>query len=300
MSENKEQRACVIGFPISHSKSPKLHNYWVKHYGLEACYVAESISPDELPTFLKAVLSGTSMYHGGNATIPHKEALLAQADGADETATILGAANTFWKVDGKLHVTNTDVYGFLGNLDEGADGWDNGDFDQGKKAIVLGAGGAARAVIFGLIQRGFKTIILANRTVSRADALATHFSNVANANGCAIIPTALSEAETLLSDASLLVNTTSLGMVGQPELDFSIEGLPRHAVVTDIVYTPLQTGLLLAAEAQGLKTVDGLGMLLHQAVPGFEKWFGVRPEVTMELRKYILTNEDDAEKYTAN
>lgn len=290
----------MIGFPINHSKSPKLHNYWVKKYGLEACYAAESISPGELATFLKTVQSGLAVYKGGNATIPHKEALLAQADSADDTATILGAANTFWRVGDKLHVTNTDVYGFLANLDEGADGWDKSESGESKKAIVLGAGGAARAIIFGLIQRGFKTIVLANRTVSRADALANHFSDVANINGCTIIPIALSEAKTLLRDASLLVNTTSLGMVGQPELNFPIGGLPGHAVVTDIVYTPLQTGLLAAAEAQGLKTVDGLGMLLHQAVPGFEKWFGVRPEVTVDLRKHILTNEDDAHNQTAS
>lgn len=289
MSENATQRACVIGYPIHHSKSPKLHNYWVEQYGLKACYGAESISPEALPAFLKSVQSGASGYKGGNATIPHKEKLLAQADHADETATILGAANTYWIEDGLLHVTNTDVYGFLANLDEGAENWDSAEPGSNRKAIVLGAGGAARAVIFGLMRRGFTTIILVNRTVSRAEALADHFSHVAKATGCVITPMTFSDADAHQVDTDLLVNTTSLGMVGQPELNVSVDALPAHAVVTDIVYTPLETGLLTAAKARGLQTVDGLGMLLHQAVPGFEKWFGVRPQVTDALRQHILS-----------
>lgn len=288
MLEKKTLNACVIGFPIHHSKSPILHNYWVKHYGLEAHYAAESIEPVQLQDFLSSVKLGRSDYEGGNATIPHKESLLALSDWADETATTLGAANTFWVEGGDLCVTNTDVYGFLANLDEGARNWDGAKNSADKKAVVLGAGGAARAVIFGLIDRGFQTIILANRTLSRAETLADHFSELAEKHRSKIIPTTFSLAEQELAAASLLVNTTSLGMVGQPDLEFSIESLPLNAVVTDIVYTPLKTGLLNAAEARGLKIVDGLGMLLHQAVPGFEKWFGVRPEVTEALRLHIL------------
>lgn len=295
MSENNTHKACVIGFPIHHSKSPMLHNYWVKQYDLKAHYAAESVSPDELNTFLEGVRTGSATYIGGNATIPHKEALLAQADKADETATILGAANTYWVHEGALHVTNTDVYGFLANLDEGAENWDTLRVGSAKKAIVLGAGGAARAVVFGLMQRGFKTIILVNRTIERAGALAEHFSKVAAKHGCRITPTTFSDADALSSDADLLVNTTSLGMVGQPELNFPIENLPQDCVVTDIVYTPLETNLLSAAKLRGLKTVDGLGMLLHQAVPGFEKWFGVRPEVTDKLRNYILGTDHAAD-----
>lgn len=298
MPENTMQRACVIGFPIHHSKSPKLHNYWVEQYGLKACYAAESISPDELPGFLQSMRSGASGYKGGNATIPHKEQLLAQADHADETASVLGAANTYWVESGSLHVTNTDVYGFLANLDEGAENWDNSESASHKTAIILGAGGAARAVIFGLIQRGFKQIALVNRTVSRAEDLAKHFSDVANTNNCVITPMAFSEAEARQPNADLLVNTTSLGMVGQPDLNFAIDHLPAHAVVTDIVYTPLETGLLKAAKSRGLQTVDGLGMLLHQAVPGFEKWFGVRPEVTDALRQHMLSVDETTNTVT--
>lgn len=288
MLKDTTKKACVIGFPIHHSKSPILHNYWVKQYGLDACYVAESIPPEDLSNFLDRVRSGAAFLRGGNATIPHKEHLLAQADQADETATVLGAANTFWVDAGLLHVTNTDVYGFLANLDDGAVNWDKAKSAGENTAIILGAGGAARAVIYGLIQRGFKTIILANRTVSRAQNLADHFADITKSNGCTITPMSLSDAEAHQSDADILVNTTSLGMVGQAALNFQIDELPVSAVVTDIVYTPLETGLLKAARARGLKTVDGLGMLLHQAVPGFEKWFGVRPEVTPELRQHVL------------
>ncbi|MEP0521623.1 MAG: shikimate dehydrogenase [Hyphomicrobiales bacterium] len=296
MLENDTKKACVVGFPIKHSKSPSLHNYWVKQYNLKAHYVAESISPDNLSSFLKDVRVGAVPFLGGNATIPHKEQLLAQADQADETATALGAANTFWIDKGLLHVTNTDVYGFLANLDDGAAGWDKAKSIAANKAIVLGAGGAARAIIFGLIQRGFKTIILANRTVSRAQALADHFLDAARSNACIIIPMSPADAEPHQTDTDILINTTSLGMVGQAELDFPVDQLPDSSVVTDIVYTPLETGLLKAASARGLKTVDGLGMLLHQAVPGFEKWFGVRPKVTDELRQYILSNDNTADR----
>lgn len=288
MVESSGKNACVIGYPIKHSRSPRLHGFWLQHYGIEGCYAAESIAPEALPTFLDSLKKGTLIYCGGNATIPHKEAVLALADHADETAKVLGAANTYWVEDGALHVSNTDTYGFLGNLDDGAPDWDASKVSGAKTAIVLGAGGASRAIVYGLITRGFKSIILANRTVERAHALADHFSDLALANDCEIMPQSLPQAEAHLSQADLLVNTTSLGMVGQDDLVFSLDSIPRSAVVTDIVYTPLETDLLKQARANGNRTVDGLGMLLHQAVPGFEKWFGVRPEVTDALRNHVL------------
>lgn len=288
MVESSGKNACVIGYPIKHSRSPRLHGFWLQHYGIEGCYAAESIAPDALPTFMQSLKMGDLQYCGGNATIPHKEAVLALADHADETAKVLGAANTYWVEEGALHVSNTDTYGFLGNLDEGAPDWDAPNNSGVQTAIVLGAGGASRAIVYGLMTRGFKSIILANRTVERAQTMADHFADLALTNACQITPLSLLQAEAHLSQADLLVNTTSLGMVGQDDLVFSLEAIPKTAVVTDIVYTPLETGLLTEARANGNRTVDGLGMLLHQAVPGFEKWFGVRPKVTEALRNHVL------------
>lgn len=288
MVESLNKNACVIGYPIKHSRSPRLHGYWLQHYGIEGCYVAESISPANLPQFMTSLKQGTLQYCGGNATIPHKESVLALADHADETARILGAANTYWVEHGALHVSNTDTYGFLGNLDDEAPGWDAGSETGLKTAIVLGAGGASRAIVYGLMMRGFASIILANRTVERANAMAEHFSEISSANGCKIIPLAIQQADRHLPQADLLVNTTSLGMDGQDDLLFPLGSISKAAVVTDIVYTPLETNLLKEARANGNTVVDGLGMLLHQAVPGFEKWFGIRPEVTPELRSHVL------------
>lgn len=288
MVEAALKNACVIGYPIKHSRSPRLHGFWLQHYGIEGRYVAESIAPDELAGFMESLKQGELPYCGGNATIPHKEAVLASANHADDTARILGAANTYWVEDGALHVSNTDTYGFLGNLDDEAPEWDAPKKSGAKTAIVLGAGGASRAIVYGLMTRGFTSIILANRTVERAQALAAHFSEFSVAHTCQIIPLGMAQAEGHLSQADLLVNTTSLGMVGQDGLVFSLKSIPRTAVVTDIVYTPLKTTLLKEARANGNRTVDGLGMLLHQAVPGFEKWFGVRPEVTAALRDHML------------
>lgn len=288
MNESSRIQACVIGYPIAHSRSPRLHTYWLDQYGLDGCYAAESIAPERLADFLLAVRQGTAGYCGGNATIPHKEALLAMADSADETARMLGAANTFWVEQGALHVGNTDTYGFLANLDAAAPQWDRPGPDRTGNAVVLGAGGAARAVVFGLISRGFRSIILANRTLSRAETLARHFAAAATVRECSLLPVTLKDAEAALTQADLLVNTTSLGMVGQDQLVISLTRLPQTAVVTDIVYTPLQTGLLAAARSRGNRTVDGLGMLLHQAVPGFERWFGIRPQVTEALHRHML------------
>ena len=234
--------------------------------------------PDEFKDFIfRLSLRG---FVGANITIPHKERALALSK-PDARARAVGAANTLWFENGELCSTNTDVEGFINNLDASADGW-----DRCEDALVLGAGGSARAVVFGLLDRGIKRVHLANRTVARARSLADQF-------GASVLPVAWDAIGDLLPRTGLLVNTTSLGMKGQPQLELDVGQLPSHAVVADLVYVPLDTPLLAAARARGLKTADGLGMLLHQAVRGFELWFGRRPEVTVELRALVeadLTN----------
>jgi len=265
--------ACIIGWPAGHSRSPIIHNYWIRQHGIAGEYRKEAAPPEELAAFLASL--GERGYVGSNVTIPHKEAALAQS-APDARANAVGAANTLWRDGGVLKSTNTDVEGFLGNLDASAPGWDRGLQD----AVVLGAGGSARAVVFGLIERGIKHVHLANRTIERANALADQF-------GASVHPVAWDAIGELLPRAGLLVNTTSLGMRGQPALELDVGRLADDAVVADLVYVPLETPLLATARARGLKTADGLGMLLHQAVRGFELWFGQRPEVTSELRALV-------------
>ena len=265
--------ACLIGWPAAHSRSPMIHKYWLTSFGIDGDYRIEPVKPDDLAAFV-ASLSERG-YSGANLTIPHKEQVLALAE-ADDRARAVGAANTLW-LDGEvLRATNTDVEGFIGNLDASSPGWDK----KTGEALVLGAGGAARAVIFGLIERGIKTIHLVNRTLPRAEELARQF-------GASVKPAAWERIGTLLPRATLLVNTTSLGMRGQPPLDIDVALLPAGAIVADAVYIPLDTDLLNAARARGLKTADGLGMLLYQAVRGFSLWFGKRPTVTPELRALV-------------
>jgi len=268
----KPRAACLIGWPAAHSRSPLIHHYWLRTLGIEGGYVIEAVPPDEFKDFLFRL--SHRGFVGANVTIPHKERALALSK-PDERARAVGAANTLWFADGELCSTNTDVEGFINNLDSSAPGW-----DKTEDALVLGAGGAARAVVFGLLERGIKRVHLANRTIERARALADQF-------GPRVLPAAWDAIPALLPGAGLLVNTTSLGMHGQPALELDVGLLPSHAVVVDIVYVPLQTPLLAAASARGLKTADGLGMLLHQAVRGFELWFGRRPEVTAELRSLV-------------
>ncbi|MBZ9770252.1 shikimate dehydrogenase [Mesorhizobium sp. CA6] len=271
-----EKKAFVTGHPIAHSRSPKIHGYWLAKYGIDGSYEAIDVAPADFAAFLKSL--GENGYRGGNVTIPHKEAAFAGVARRDHAADEIGAVNTLWFEDGILCGGNTDGYGFAANLDEHAPGWAaNGP------AVVLGAGGASRAVIHALKERGVKDIRIANRTLARAEELSRHFGAGVSAHGAG----ALSE---LLADAGLLINTTSLGMHGDATLSADPAGLPDHAIVTDIVYVPLETPLLAAARARGLKTVDGLGMLLHQAVPGFERWFGRKPEVTPELRRMIVAD----------
>jgi shikimate dehydrogenase len=269
----QRKAACVIGWPVGHSRSPLIHNYWIKEHGLDAEYRREAVPPGELVAFV-ANLSERG-YVGANVTVPHKEAALAVSE-PDDRARAVGAANTLWLDGGRLRSTNTDVEGFIANLDATASGWDRGL----ASALVLGAGGAARAVVFGLLERGVSRICLANRTPERAAALRAKF-------GKRIEPVAWSDMDTVLAEAGLFVNTTSLGMAGQPPLTVELARLPAGAVVSDLVYVPLETALLTAAKARGLRAVDGLGMLLHQAVGGFQRWFGVRPQVTKALRAVV-------------
>lgn len=272
MTAPKAPLACLIGWPAAHSRSPLIHHHWLRTLGIAGGYVIEAVPPGDLRDFvLRLSLRG---FVGANVTIPHKEAVLALST-PDARATAVGAANTLWFADGELRATNTDVEGFINNLDASAPGW-----DAAEEALVLGAGGSSRAVVFGLLQRGIRRVHIANRTIARAETLARQF-------GPNVHPLAWDAIDDVLRRARLLVNTTSLGMHGQPSLDIDVARLPQTAVVADLVYVPLLTPLLAAATACGLKTADGLGMLLHQAVRGFELWFGRRPEVTAELRALV-------------
>jgi shikimate dehydrogenase len=272
MTETKARAACLIGWPAAHSRSPLIHHYWLRTLGIEGGYNIEAVPPEGFAEFVLHL--STHGFVGANVTLPHKERALALSV-PDARARAVGAANTLWYEGGELRSTNTDIEGFVGNLDACAPGW-----DTATDALVLGAGGASRAVVFGLIERGVRRVHLANRTVERARALAGQFGD----NVHLIAWDAISD---LLPRAELLVNTTSLGMHGQPALELDAGLLPPHAVVADLVYVPLETPLLAAARARGLKTADGLGMLLHQAVRGFELWFGQRPVVTPELRALV-------------
>ncbi|HEY8383923.1 MAG TPA: shikimate dehydrogenase [Microvirga sp.] len=269
------RKAFVVGHPIKHSRSPLIHGHWLEHHGIAGSYERIDVAPEAFRDFLGTL--NEQGFVGGNVTIPHKETAFAAVERRTSRAERLQAVNTVWMEDGVLWGDNTDGMGFMANLDQalGA-GWDEGR----RNALVLGAGGAARAVVAGLAARGFAVSIV-NRTPSKAE-------EVARMVGGTTLPwTALPEA---LPGADLVVNTTSLGMAGQPPLDIDLSRAPLHAVVTDIVYVPLTTPFLAAAAARGLRTVDGLGMLLHQAVPGFARWFGVTPSVTPALRDLVLAD----------
>ena len=267
-------KAFVIGHPINHSRSPLIHNGWLAEHQLDGSYEAIDVRPDELQAFFGRLRSGE--FAGGNVTIPHKEAVFELCDDVDPLARKIGAVNTLVVRDGKVVGRNTDYLGFLGNLDAGAPGWSDGL----ASAIVLGAGGAARAIVVALQSRGVSKIHLLNRTCSTAESLATEL-------GGNVQPGGLDAFNALAGTAGLVVNTTSIGMHGSRFADLNLALLPEAALVTDIVYVPLETPLLAEARALGLRTVDGLGMLLHQAVPGFEAWFGVRPIVTAQLRARV-------------
>jgi len=276
MNDGKIPLAAVIGSPVSHSKSPQLHAHWLKTHGLPGHYIPMDVAPDDLEQVIR--LLPRMGFVGVNITVPHKERVMEIADLITDRATLIGAANTLiFRKDGKIHADNTDGYGFIQNLRQSAPGWD----PKAGPAAVLGAGGAARAVIASLLDVGVPRLLLSNRTRVRADALKSEF-------GKRIEVYDWVQAGNMLEEAETVVNTTSLGMMGKPPLRVPLDGLRKGALVTDIVYAPLKTRLLIEAEKMGCQTVDGLGMLLHQAVPAFERWFGVRPEVDSATRAAAL------------
>lgn len=269
-------RAGVIGHPISHSKSPLIHGHWLEQYGIDGSYEAIDISPHALDEAIRTLVH--EGYAGFNVTIPHKEEIFKRCAHVDEKAQIIGAVNTVKIEEGKLIGTNTDAFGFIENIKQNAPGF---DFTAGP-AVVLGAGGAARAVLYGLIEAGVPSIILMNRTLAKAEILRAM-------NPEKIHTRPWEERAEALADANLIVNTTALGMNGQAPLDLPLGRAPRNALVTDIVYAPLMTDLLTRAKERGNPVVTGIGMLLHQARAGFELWFGVMPDVTVDLEKKVLS-----------
>ena len=265
--------ACVMGWPVKQSRAPIIHGYWIEKHGLDADFRLEAVRPEEFPEFLSRL--GERGYVGGSATMPHKEMALKLTE-PDARATAIGAANVIWLDHGKLRSTNSDVVGFIAALDESAPGWDR----RAEKAVVFGAGGAARSVVYGLRERGVSLIHVHNRTLAKAEALRDRF-------GPSVIPTTEEDVAAALDGAGLVVNAASFGMVGYPDLDVDLATVRDDAVVADVVYVPLETGLLKRARLRGLAVSDGLGMLLHQGVGCFEKWFGVRPVVTPDLRARV-------------
>jgi len=280
MNEETATRACVIGWPVEHSRSPLIHGYWLRRYGVDGRYDRRAVRPEELEGFLLG-LAGEGL-RGCNVTIPHKERaweIISEAnpEGIGRMGNRLKAVNTVWLDEaGRLHADNTDVHGFMANFHDRLGDW-NG---TGRHAVVLGAGGAARAVIAGFVDAGVQNVTVVNRTLEKAEKMAEELGEPVRA-----LP--LEKLGEVMPEADVFVNATSLGMTGQPSLDLDLSPLPVDAVVADIVYVPLETDLLKRARQRGLRTVDGLGMLLHQAAPGFEKWFGVRPDVTPELRRLV-------------
>jgi shikimate dehydrogenase len=272
-------RAFIIGWPVAQSRSPLIHTTWLDELHIGGAYERVSLPPQELEAFL-AMFSERG-FVGGNVTIPHKEKAFLACPVTTPTAAQLQAVNTLWMEGGKLHGDNTDAGGFLASLDEDVPGW-----GKTLEAVVLGAGGAARAVVHALLSRGARRIVVINRTKARGEELRSRF-------GGSIELADPGDLASALAGADLLVNTTSLGMAGQPPLEIDLTPLPDHAIVADIVYVPLETALLAAARRRGLRTSGGLGMLLHQAVPGFAHWFGVRPRVTLALRARIAADIED-------
>jgi shikimate dehydrogenase len=271
--------AFVIGHPIAHSRSPLIHGSWLRAYGIAGSYEAIDVAPEALPAFFERLRGGE--FVGGNVTVPLKQLARDLCDSLDLDTAGIGAVNTLTTAPAAgsqrlIHGTNTDYYGFLANLDQAAPGWS----EHRGPAIVLGAGGAARAVATALAARAFEPIHILNRTPDKAVALAAALAGP-------LLGAGLDSFARLAPTAALVVNTTSVGMHGTAFAGLPLEALPRTTLVTDLVYVPLETPLLAAARARGLTTVDGLGMLLHQAVPGFEAWFGVRPEVTPALRRAV-------------
>jgi shikimate dehydrogenase len=274
MIETSAPRVGVAGWPVDHSRSPTIHRYWLKELGIPGSYEKFAVRPGEFPEFADKIGEGGLL--GANVTAPHKEAAFSACDQRTPVAEALGAVNTLWRQAGRLWGDNTDVAGFLANMDEAAPGWAEGK----KLAVVIGAGGAARGIVYALLTRGFERIAVVNRTQARAEALAAHF-------GGSTIAMSWADLAAELPKADLLVNASLAGMVGQRPLAVDVSALPEHAVVADAVYVPLRTPLIEAARACGLRTAEGLGMLLHQAAPAFARWFGSEPLVTPALRALV-------------
>lgn len=270
----KIPHAYVIGFPVKHSRSPQIHRYWLKHYDLAGSYDLAELTSDQLEPFLRELRATENA--GTNVTLPYKQDVMPYLDEIDEDAKSVGAVNTIYKDGEKLLGTNTDVFGFLTHLSDSAPGWQ----EKTTTVIIIGAGGAARAILTAMKRSNINKVYIANRTKSRALSLAQQIHPEA-------IAIEMSELDEILPLADLIINSSSLGMSGQPSLELNVAALPAHAIVVDIVYSPLKTDLLHQAECHGLVAVDGLGMLLHQAVRGFELWFGTRPQVTAELRQLV-------------
>ena len=270
-------RACVMGHPVAHSRSPMIHGYWLKTLGIPGAYELKDLSPEDFPGFLTRLAANG--YVGGNITVPHKEAAFKLVQRMDDAARAIGAVNTVWLENGELNGGNSDTHGFISNLDDRAPGWNV----KGCRAVVLGAGGAARSAVYALAGRGAEVAIV-NRTHARARDLARAFGPKATAHEIVHDTAALPR---LLAAADLLVNCTSCGMTGKPPLEIDLAPLKAGAVVYDVIYVPLETGLLAQARRRGHRAVDGLGMLLQQAGFGFRKWFGGDPKVTPELRALV-------------
>ncbi|UXN03363.1 shikimate dehydrogenase [Bartonella sp. HY406] len=278
-------KAFVTGYPIKHSRSPQIHRHWLKSHEIEGSYDPIEVAPDNFKDFIKNLRQ--SGFSGGNVTIPHKEMAHDLVDRRDDLANEIGAANTLWFEGDVLWGSNSDSYGFAKNLDDFVDDW------AGDCALVIGAGGASRAIIHALRERGFKKIMLSNRTKSRAENLMVHFNNDVD-----VIE--WQDMNDHVQAADLIVNTTSLGLENHQQdanfMPIDFKQARRDVIINDIVYTPLNTPFLKAAAQEGLKTVDGIGMLLHQAIPGFERWFGVKPSVTPELRSSILQSMGEKDR----
>lgn len=272
------RKACVIGWPITHSRSPMIHGYWLKQLGIDGTYGKVAVKPEEARAFLRGL--SAAGYAGCNVTVPLKEIAFETAVEKDASAVAVGAANTIWIEDGRICAANTDTYGFMMHLALSAPEWSELD----KPVLVLGAGGAARAIVYGFLEAGIGRVVVTNRTRARAEALAAHF-------GARVVVLDWEKRSQGACEAGVIVNTTTIGMKGEGSLGLDLSSIAdKRTVVADIVYVPLETELLAEARRRGLRTVDGLGMLLHQAVPGFEKWFGTRPVVTPELRDLIVAD----------
>lgn len=277
MISGQAKIAGVMGWPVAHSLSPRLHGFWLAHHDVDGAYIPIPVSPDDIETVIKTLPKFG--FRGANVTVPHKIAAFNAADELSPAAQAIGAVNTLvCREDGSIYGDNTDGYGFIANLKAGAPNWS----PSAGPALVLGAGGAARAVVWSLLDAGVTNVMLTNRTQEKADIIADDMSG-----DVTVIP--WDQRQDAVKDAGLIVNTTSLGMTGKPALEFNITNATASTVVTDIVYVPLQTPLLRDAATVGCQVVDGLGMLLHQAVPGFDAWFGVRPDVTSALRDHVLS-----------